>query len=93
MDGAGVALALALAAAVDGDIGAVIAEDPDQLLDIGEMRHVFQGQRIVGQERCDHQRQSSVLGAGNGDDPLKLISAYDPDAIHETSRTGRRPLS
>ncbi|MCY1233808.1 hypothetical protein D9M72_463650 [compost metagenome] len=93
MDGAGVALALALAATVDGDVDAVVAEDADQLLDVGQMRHVFERQRVVGQKRRDHQRQGRVLGAGNRDDAVKLVAAYNPDAIHEASRTGLARLS
>ncbi|GEC39355.1 hypothetical protein EME01_34270 [Sinorhizobium meliloti] len=71
----------------------MIAEDADQLLDIGQMRDVFERQRVVGQERRDHQRQGGVLRAGDGDHPVEFISAYNPDAIHETSRTGAARLS
>ncbi|MNL61676.1 hypothetical protein D3C87_1856320 [compost metagenome] len=93
MDRAGVAFALALAPAVDRDIDAMVAEDADQLLDVGQMRNVFQRQRVVGQQRCDHQRQGRILRAGNRDDPVKFIPAYNPDAIHEASRTGLARLS
>ena len=89
VDRAGIALALPLAPAVDGDIGPVIAQDADQLLDIGQMRHVLQRQRIVRQERCDHQRQGGVLGAGNRDDPVKLVATGNSDAIHDRSSSGR----
>ena len=90
MDGARIAFALALAAAIDGDVGAMIAEDADQLLDIGKMRHIFQRQRVIRQQRGDHQRQSGVLGAGNRDDPAKFIAAGNSDAIHRVPY-GRRP--
>jgi len=47
MHGAGIGGILALAAADNSDIDAVIAQDALQLLDIGEMREVFQRQRII----------------------------------------------
>jgi hypothetical protein len=65
----------------------VIAEDAHQLLDIGQMRHIFQRQRVVGQKRRDHQRQRRVLGAGNGNDAIEAIAADNPDSIHAPSRT------
>ena len=82
MDGAGIAVFLALAAAIDGDIDAVIAENAHQLLDIGQMRHVFERQRIAGQKRGDHQRQSRILGAGDRNDTVELVAADNPDTIH-----------
>src|SRR5690606_9931433 len=50
MDRAGIALVLVFAPAIDGIINTMIAEDADQLLDIRQMRHVFQRQRVVGQQ-------------------------------------------
>ena len=35
--------------------------------DVGQMRHVGQGQRLVGQQRRRHQRQGRVLGAADRD--------------------------
>jgi hypothetical protein len=46
----------------------MIAENAHQLLDIGQMRHVFERQRIAGQQRGDHQRQGGILGAGDRND-------------------------
>jgi hypothetical protein len=54
---------LFFAAALDRIVDALIAEDADELLDIGQMRHVFERQRVVGEQRGDHQRQGRVLGA------------------------------
>ncbi len=82
VDGARIAVVLALAAAVDGNVDAVIAEDADQQLDIGQMRHVFERQRIAGQQRGDHQRQGGILGAGNRNDAVELITADNSDTIH-----------
>ena len=63
---------LARPLAVDGIIDAVIAEDADELADVGEPRQILQRQRLVGQQRGDHQRQRGVLGAGNRDRALQL---------------------
>ena len=94
IDRARIALLLALAAAVDRIVDAVIAEDADQLLDIGQMRHVFQRQRVVGQQRGDHQRQGGVLGAGNRNASGELVAADNSDAIHERmSPRPERPVS
>ena len=73
----------ALAAADHGNVNAVIAENPLQLLDVGQVRHVFERQRVVGEKRRDHQRQSRVLRAGNRNGAVELIAPDDPDAIHE----------
>jgi hypothetical protein len=82
VDGAGVAVFLALAAAIDRHVDAVIAENAQQLLDVGQMRHVFERQRIAGQQRGDHQRQGGILGAGNRNDAIQLITADNSDTIH-----------
>ena len=72
----------AAAAAVHGDIDAVVLEDALELLDVGEARHVFEHQRILGQERGDHQRQGGVLGARDGDFAPQLVAADQTNAIH-----------
>ena len=77
--------AVAGAAAMDGDIDAVILEDLFELLDVGEARHVAERERFGGEERRDHQRQGGVFGAGNGDFAPKLVATNDADAIHELS--------
>ena len=76
------AFLLLLAAAIDGIVDAVIAEDADQLLDIGQMRHVLQRQRVVGQQRGDHQRQCCVFRAGDRNASGELVAADNSDAIH-----------
>ena len=68
--------------AVDRIVDAVVAEDAHELADVGEARQVFQRQRLVGQQRGDHQRQRGVLGAGNRDHALELGAAADLNAIH-----------
>ena len=70
----------------------MIAEDADQLFDIGQMRNVFERQRVVRQQRGDHQRQGGILGAGNRDDATELIAAGNSDTIHE-GLTGAARLS
>ena len=62
-----VILRLARALAADHDVDAVIAEDALQLPDVGETRHVFEDQRLIGEQARDHQRQRGVLGAGDRD--------------------------
>ena len=83
MDGAGIGAVLVLASPVHRHIDPVIAENADQLLDIGEMRHVFERQRIAGHERGDHQRQGRVLGAGNRNGADERLAAHNPDSIHK----------
>ena len=61
MHGAGVRSVLALAPALDGNVRAMIAQNPLQLLDIGQMRQVFQRQGAVGEQRGNHQRQRGVF--------------------------------
>jgi len=70
MHGAGIGFALAFAAAVHGNIDAVIAENADELLHVGQMRHVFERQRVAGEKRCDHQRQGGIFSAGDGNDAV-----------------------
>ncbi|MNV28558.1 hypothetical protein D3C71_1197510 [compost metagenome] len=80
--GAGVAVGLAFAATVDGNIDAVVAENAQKLLDVCQMRHVFKRQGVAGQKRGDHQRQGGVLGAGNRNDAVQLVAAGNANAIH-----------
>ena len=77
--------ALAGAAAMHGDVDAVILEDLFELLDVGEARHVFEHQRLGRQKRGDHQRQGGVLGARNGDLAPQFVATDETDAIHEIS--------
>ena len=74
---------LARAFAGDHDVDAVIAEDALQLADIGEMRHVVEDERILGQQAGDHQRQRGVLGARNRDDAGKRLAADNANTIHD----------
>ena len=77
-----VELGAAAAAAVDGDVDAVVLEDALELLHVGEARHVLEDQRILGEERGDHQRQRGVLGARDGDLAPQFVAADQPNAIH-----------
>ena len=74
--------ALARLLAEDGAVDAVIAEDALQQRHVGEVRHIVQGQRLIGEEAGDHQRQRGVLGAGDVDGAGQLLPADDADAIH-----------
>ena len=93
VDGARIAAGAVLMAAlaVDGIIDAMVAEDADELLDIGQMRHVLQRQRLRRQQRGDHQRQRRVLGPGNRNGARQLVAADDPDSIHEKVPAGDAP--
>ena len=51
--------------------------------DVGEARDVVEGQRLVGEQAGDHQRQGGVLGAGNRDRAVQAVAADDADAVHE----------
>ena len=53
--------------------------------DVGETRHVFEDQRLLGEQARDHQRQRGVLGAGNRDRAVKRLAADDANAIHGNS--------
>ena len=68
----------------------MIAEDAHELADVGEARQVFQRQRLVGQQRGDHQRQRGVLGAGNRDRAVQLGAAANLNAIHSLISFDRR---
>ena len=57
---------LAGALAACHDVDAVIAEDALEQRDVGEPRHVIENQRLLGQQRGDHQGQRGVLGAEIG---------------------------
>ena len=81
-----VMLLVAGALALHHDVDAVIAEDVLQQLDVGETRHVFQHQRVVGEQARDHQRQRGVLGAGNRNRAVKRLAADDANAVHEIPR-------
>jgi hypothetical protein len=83
VNGTGVGTVLVLAAAIDGYVDAMIAEDADELLDIGEMRHVFQRKRVAGHQRGDHKRQRCVLGPGNRNGADERLAAHNPDTIHK----------
>ncbi len=89
MDRAGIGAVLVFATSVHGIIDAMIAQDADQLLDIGQMGHVFQRERIVGEKRGDHQGKGSVFSAGNGNDAVELVAADDFNAIHAVHLLGR----
>src|SRR5690606_473725 len=73
---------LAAATAVNGNVDAVILEDALELLDVGEPRHVFEHQRLIGEQRSDHQWQGGILGARDGDFAPKLVAANQTNSIH-----------
>ena len=88
---------VARALALHHDVDAVIGEDVLQESDVGETRHVFQHQRIVGEQARDHQRQRRVLRAGNRNRAVKRLAADDANTVHGIPRLPGRwrvyPLS
>ena len=61
-----------------------------ELADVGEPRQILQRQRLIGQQRRDHQRQRGVLGAGNRNRALQLGAPANLYAIHRP-RPSPRP--
>ena len=41
----------------------MVAQDAGEQVDVGEVRHVLEGQPVRRQQARDHQRQGGVLGA------------------------------
>ena len=80
--GAGV---LADALAVDRIVDAMIAENVSELADVGETREIFQSQRLLGEQRRDHQRQRGVLRARNRNGAVEGRPAANLYAIHPLS--------
>ncbi len=68
--------------AVDGEVDAVIAQDPGEQIDVGEIGDVLQRQPVRGQQAGDHQGQGGVLGAGDRNGTVEPLAAGDLDAIH-----------
>ena len=68
--------------AVDRIVDAVIAEDMRKLGDVGEAGQVFERQRLIRQQRGDHQRQRGVFRARNRDHPVQRRAAANLYAIH-----------
>jgi hypothetical protein len=80
----------------DHDVDAVIAENALQLDDVGETRHIFEDQRVRGQQTGDHQGQRGVLGARDRDRAIEPLSADDAYPVHSRpaprSRSRPRPI-
>ncbi len=92
MNGARIGSILVFAASINRIIDTMIGKNADQLLDIGEVRHVFKRQRIVGEEGGDHQRKRSIFRARDRNNAVELVAADDFDAIHAVSPSGPKPL-
>jgi hypothetical protein len=72
------------ALAVDGEVDAMVAEDPGELTDVREARQILQRQHLIGEQRGDHQRKRRILGAGNWNYALELRPTPDLYAIHSS---------
>ena len=60
----------------------MIAQDARQQIDVSQIRYVLERQPVWRQQRSDQQRQGRVLGPGDGNFPVELVSARDLDSIH-----------
>ena len=59
--------------------------------DVGEPRHIVEGERLLGEEARDHQRQRRVLRPGNRNRAVEPPAADNAYAIHHHPR-GNLPL-
>ena len=75
-------LALARALAGHRHVDAVIAEDALQQHHVGQLRHIVEDERLVGQETRDHQGKRRVLRARDRDFALQRAAAADADPVH-----------
>ena len=71
--------------AIDRIVDALIAKDVGELSDVSETRQIFQGQRLIGEKRRDHQRQRGILRPGNRDRAVQCRAAANLYAIHPRS--------
>ena len=58
-------------------------QDAQQVVDVGELRHVVQQHHAVHQDRGGQDRQRRVLAAGDRDDATELAPALDADSVHD----------
>jgi hypothetical protein len=79
-----VAVGLARALAGKRDVDAVIGEDVLQQRDVGEARHVFEHQRLVGEQARDHQGSVAFLAPEIGIVPLSGL----PPRMRMRSKSG-----
>jgi len=61
------AVRVAVLAGRRADLHAMLFQELQHGRDIGQPRHVVQGELLVAQERRHHERQGSVLGARDAD--------------------------
>jgi len=60
----------------------MVAEDLKQHPDIADTRRVLERQRLLREQRGDHQRQSRILGARDRNSAFEPLAADDTDTIH-----------
>ena len=68
--------------AVEMDLDAELGEQIGHGGDVGHMGQVAQGQRLVGQEGCGHERQGRVLGPANGNVAFEATAAANAYSVH-----------
>ena len=79
------------ALAADHDVDAVIIENALQQHHVGEPWHIVEGERLLGEEARDHQRQRRVLRPGNRNGAVKPPAADNAYAIHHHPRGNLPP--
>ena len=67
-----------------GDGDAVLNQEMREGRDVGEERQIFEGQRLIGQERRRHQRQRGILGATDRYLPHERLAAANSYSVHST---------
>ncbi len=76
--------ALPRALARNRNVNPVILQDPLQAERIHQARNIAQRQCFGGEQRRDHQGQSSVFGARDIDGAVQFVAAANTDTIHST---------
>ena len=64
----------------------MLAEQIGHSGDIGQMRHIGERKRLVGEQAGGHQWQGSVLGAADADFALERRAAANAHDIHDVNQ-------
>ncbi len=66
------------------DLHAEMLKQSPRGTDIGKVRHIVQGQGLVGQKAGRHQRQGSILRPADLNRALERLAAANSDLVHLT---------
>ena len=67
------------------------AQEGDQLIEVGDVRHIDQIHRFVGEQRSRHARERGILGATDSNRPQKGIATADYQLIHVVMKSCGAP--